>query len=398
MPFSLIRKFSKANQTVPIKICVLTSAHPAFDVRIFHKECKSLARAGYEVTLVAPHLESQRIEGITLRAVAPATGRCERWFKTIGAVYRTAVAAEADVYHFHDPELLPVGLLLRAQGKKVVYDIHEDLPLTVSYKPYVPKSLRRPLAKLCSMVELLTTRQLSGLIAATPEIAKRFSGHPNVCVVQNYPIREEFSEDAEGSLSSGYVTYVGLRITKARGADEMVRTMGLLSESLPVRLKLAGVIEPPALLQQLEATPGWTSIDYLGSLGRASVSDLIRNAIAGLVVLHPEPNYVNSHPVKLFEYMCAGIPVIASDFPVFRSIVEGAKCGILVNPLSVRQIADAIEFLYTHPDEARAMGARGRLAISSRYNWQHEEQTLLGMYNRMCHVSESYEQIGSQLT
>jgi glycosyltransferase involved in cell wall biosynthesis len=338
---------------VPIKICVLTSAHPAFDVRIFHKECKSLARAGYEVAFVAPDRESQRIDGVTIRAVTPAKGRFERWFKTTGAVYRAAVAVDADVYHFHDPELLPVGLLLRARGKKVIYDIHEDLPLTVSYKPYVPKWLQRPLAKVCAIVESLTVRQFSGLIAATPEIAARFSGHSNVCVVQNYPIREEFGDEAESSVCGGYVVYVGLRITKARGAEEMVRAMGLLGESHSIRLKLAGAIEPPELLQQLEAAPGWASIDYLGSLGRAGVSELIRNAIAGLVVLHPEPNYVSSHPVKLFEYMCAGIPVI---------------------------------------------GARGRLAVSSHYNWQHEEQTLLEMYNRMCHAAESCEQLGSQLT
>lgn len=383
---------------MPIKICVLTSAHSAFDVRIFHKECKSLARAGYEVTLVAPHQESQRVDGVTLRAVTPGNGRSERWFKTTGAVYRAAIAAGADVYHFHDPELMLVGLLLRARGKKVIYDIHEDLPLTVSYKPYVPKWFQRPLAKVFSVMESLATRYFSGLIAATPEIAARFTGHSNVCVVQNYPIREEFSEETGTSASSDYVTYVGLRITNARGAEEMVRAIGLIAESIPIRLKLAGTIEPPSLLQQLQATRGWRSTEYLGSLGRAGVSDLIRNAKAGLVVLHPEPNYVNSHPVKLFEYMCAGIPVIASDFPVFRSIVDSAKCGILVDPLSPREIADAIEFLCTHPDEARAMGARGRLAVGRRFNWQHEEQSLLGMYNRMCHVAESCAHLGSELT
>jgi glycosyltransferase involved in cell wall biosynthesis len=381
-----------------MKICVLTSAHPALDVRIFHKECKSLARAGFEVTLVAPHQESQRIDGVAIRAVKPASGRSERWLKTTAAVYREAVAVDADVYHFHDPELMMIGLLLRARGKKVIYDIHEDLPLTVSYKPYVPKWMQRPLARIVSVMESIATRQFSGLIAATPEIASRFSVHSNVCVVQNYPIREEFTQETEASASGDYVAYVGLRITRARGAEEMVRAIGLLAESHAIRLKLAGTVEPPALLRQLGATPGWPSTEYLGALGRAGVSKLIRNAIAGLVVLHPEPNYVNSHPVKLFEYMCAGIPVIASDFPVFRSIVEGAKCGILVDPLSPREIADAIEFLCAHPDEARAMGARGRLAVSSRYNWPHEEQALLGMYNRMCHVAESREHLGCELT
>jgi glycosyltransferase involved in cell wall biosynthesis len=383
---------------VPIKICVLTSAHPAFDVRVFHKECRSLARAGYEVTLVAPHGESARADGVTIKGVAPAKGRFERWFQTTRAVYRAAVGVDADVYHFHDPELIPAGLLLRAEGKKVVYDVHEDLPLTVSYKPYVPKWLRRPLSRALAIMEWFAVRWFSGLIAASPEIAARFASHSNVCVVQNYPLREEFPEESEASGSGDYVVYVGLRITRARGAEEMVRAMELLPSTAAIRLRLAGTIEPEDLLRQLDAMPGWRATEYLGSLGRAGVSELIRNAIAGLVVLHPEPNYVNSHPVKLFEYMCAGIPVIASDFPVFRGIIEQAQCGILVDPFSPQQLADAIEFLCTHPEEARAMGARGRLAVSSRYNWQHEERALLGMYNRMCHSAESCGDLGSELT
>jgi glycosyltransferase involved in cell wall biosynthesis len=384
---------------VPIKICVLTSAHPVFDVRIFHKECKSLARAGYDVTLVAAHEESLRVEGVAIKAVAPAKGRFERWFKTTTAVYRAAVAVDADVYHFHDPELIPVGLLLRARRKRVIYDLHEDLPQTVPYKPYVPKWMQRPLSRVLAMVESLAVGRFSGLVAASPEIAARFAGHANVCVVQNYPLREEFPvEVGETSGPSDYVVYVGLRITRARGAVEMVRAMELLRGPDPIRLRLAGTIEPADLMRELETLAGWRSTEYIGSLGRAGVSELVRNAIAGLVVLHPEPNYVNSHPVKLFEYMCAGIPVIASDFPVFRGIIEQARCGILVDPRSPKEIAEAIEFLRAHPEEARAMGARGRLAVNSRYNWEHEEQALLGMYNRMCHVAESCGDLGSELT
>jgi glycosyltransferase involved in cell wall biosynthesis len=383
---------------VPIKICVLTSAHPAFDVRIFHKECKSLARAGYDVTLVAPHLESQQVDGVNIKAVRPATGRLRRLFQTTADVCHAAVAVDADVYHFHDPELMPVGLLLRARGKKVIYDIHEDLPLTISYKSYIPRWLQRPLARASAIMESCASRYFTGLIAATPEIAERFSQHENVAVVQNYPLHAEFPvQETSPSASGTYVTYVGLRITKARGAEEMVRAIELLADSHPVLLKLAGTIEPIALLRQLETSPGWRSTEYLGFLGRAGISDLVRNAIAGLVVLHPEPNYVTSHPVKLFEYMCAGIPVIASNFPVFRAIVEGAKCGLLVDPLSPKEIAGAIQFLCTHPHEARAMGERGRLAVVSRYNWQNEERSLFAMYQRLGSAPASCTNLGSEL-
>ncbi len=384
---------------MPTKICVMTSAHPACDVRIFHKECKSLARAGYEVTLVAPGNKSECVDGVAIKTVTPARGRLRRVVGTTAAVYRAAAEVDADVYHFHDPELIPVGLLLRARGKKVIYDIHEDLPLTVSYKAYVPNWLKKPVGKLLNNMETLSARYFSGLIAATPEIAARFAAHSNVAVVQNYPIREEFlCEETMRVGTSNYVTYVGLRITEPRGATEMVRAMELLPKALGLRLKLVGTIEPTSLLEKLQGTSGWGSTEYLGALGRAGVSEVIRKAIAGLVVLHPEPNYVSSHPVKLFEYMCAGVPVIASDFPVFRSIVEGAKCGILVDPLSAGQIADAVEYLYSHPEEAQAMGARGKLAVNSRYNWEHEELALLNVYRSVSQIPESCRHLGSELT
>lgn len=375
----------------------MTSAHPAFDVRIFHKEARSLARAGFEVTLVVPHRDSQRAGEIEILAVPMATGRFARLLRTTRAVYRRARAADADVYHFHDPELIPAGLLLRLRGKKVIYDIHEDLPGSLAYKDYLPGWLRRPLGRIVDLVERAASRQFSGLVAATPEIAARFAGHPNVATVQNYPMREEFRAPESGGHRGNYVTYVGLRITRARGAREMIEALQLVPSSIPVRLRLVGTIEPPELLDSLAASPGWSSTEYMGPLGRTGISEVLSGAIAGLVVLHPEPNYVNSHPVKLFEYMCAGIPVVASDFPVFRSIVEGAGCGILVDPLAPAEIAAAIVYLATHPEEAREMGERGRAAIDSRYNWRREEERLLDVYRRVALLPRECS-LGAELT
>ncbi len=368
------------------KACVMTSAHPAFDVRIFHKECRSLTQAGYEVTLIAPHPESQHTHGIVIEAVPLHSQRFRRMFQTTRAVYRAARAVDADIYHFHDPELIPVGLLLRTEGKTVVYDIHEDLPRTLSYKHYIPSWLQKPLEKIIDFSETQAARWFSGLIAATPEIAARFNRkHSKVNIVQNYPLFEEFKPiAAETRRRCDYIAYVGARITKARGVQEMVRALELLPESLDMRLKLVGSIDPPELISELDTMPGWQRTEYLGPLGRTAVAEVIQGATAGLVVLHPERNYVASHPVKLFEYMCAGIPVIASDFPVFRSIVKNAGCGLLVNPLDPGEIADAIQYLWTHPGEARQMGERGRHAVEVRYNWANEEKKLLNMYRQLC--------------
>ena len=367
------------------RACVMTSAHPAFDVRIFHKECKSLAAAGYDVTLIAPHPESQNVHGVAIEAVPQHLPRFQRMFKATWAIYKAARKVDADIYHFHDPELIPAGLLLRLLGKKVIYDAHEDLPRTLAYKPYIPSWLQSSLERLVEFCELSASRHLSGLVAATPEIAARFHRHnPHTCIVQNYPLLEEFSEaTTDATRKGGHIAYVGARITEARGAREMIRALEFLEDLPEARLKLAGSIDSADLLSELSSMPGWKRTDYLGPIGRKAVSDLIGGAVVGLVVLHPETNYVNSHPVKLFEYMCAGIPVIASDFPVFRSIINGARCGLLVNPLDPREIAEAIRYISAHPAEARHMGESGRQAVRLRYNWKNEERKLLKLYSQV---------------
>ncbi|MGH9716748.1 MAG: glycosyltransferase [Candidatus Acidiferrales bacterium] len=361
----------------------MTSAHPPFDVRIFHKECRSLARAGYRVTLIAPTDRDRQCGDIFVRAFPKYRSRRQRMVKGTLAMYRAAKQENADIYHFHDPELIPVGLLLRASGRHVVYDAHEDLPKTISYKTYVPAWLRVPLQAVVKVLEEFAVRFLSGVIAATGPIAERFSKIDRRVVVHNYPLLEEFPAHAtDSSTEPGhYIAYVGARITRGRGAVEMVQAIGLVRPELEVQLKLAGAFDPADLPKRLSELPGWNRTDCLGLLGRTEVARMLRRARAGLVLLHPEANYLNSQPVKLFEYMGAAIPVLASDFPVWRNVIESAGCGLLVNPLKPASIASAIEYLCTHPEEADEMGRRGRKAVEDRYNWIKEEQKLLEFYS-----------------
>lgn len=369
------------------KICILTSAHPAFDVRIFHKEGKSLARAGYEVILIASGDADGTYEGITLKCLPVWKNRKDRLLRGLASVYRLALKADADIYHFHDPELIPVALLLRAHGKKVVYDIHEDLPRTIGYKPYLPRVLDKPISRAVQVIEDWASGRFSALVTATPVIGDRFSRrNSNIAVVNNYPKMEELQNFGRGDshkTRAANLLYVGMRITRSRGAEEMIRAMSLLPEDLRANLRLAGGWGSPELASSMQKTPGWTSTTFLGLLDREGVADELRQAYAGLVILHPEPNYVASQPVKLYEYMCAGIPVIASDFPLWREIVTSAGCGLLVNPKDPREIAEAMKYLLTHPEEAGEMGRRGFEAIAERYNWAKEEETLLRFYRKL---------------
>jgi glycosyltransferase involved in cell wall biosynthesis len=371
-----------------VRVCVMTSVHPPFDVRIFHKECKSLAREGYEVTLIAPGTHSGTVNGVRLEAIPKARNRFDRMVRGSLEVYKKARREDADIYHFHDPELIPIALLLRLSGKHVIYDAHEDLPRTFTYKSYIPRFLRSLVARFAGIIEESSSRVFSAVVVANPVTADRFRAiHRHAVVVHNYPKIEELREahvpDGRNKSGDGAFLYVGMRITRPRGAEEMIRAVGMLPPELKARLKLVGAWDPPDLPRRLSSLPGWERTEYLGTLGRPAVARVLREARAGLCLLHPEPNYLTAEPVKIFEYMCSGIPVITGDFPSCRDIIETVGCGLLVDPLDPEEIAWAMEYLHSNPEEANAMGQRGLEAVQSEYNWRREENVLLDLYRNL---------------
>ena len=366
------------------RIVHLTSVHPPFDTRIFHKECRSLVRAGYAVTLVAPHERNEAVDGVQIAAVHKTSRRLRRMTTTVAQVYRRAVQLDADLYHFHDPELIPVCLLLRARDRRVIYDIHEDVPrsLFAPSRDYLPAHVKRPLSWLIEHLENLAARQFSALVAATPAIGWRFQVlNPHTKIISNFPIPDELASPAGVAWDkrSFSVAYVGA-IALERGLRQMVEAMAYLPDHLQARLKLAGDFSPPQHRDGVVNLLGWQRVDELGFADRSQVAHLLGQVRAGLVLFHPDPNHIQAQPNKMFEYMAAGIPVIASDFPLWRDLIEGTECGLVVNPLKPGEIAGAIEFVLTHPDEAEAMGRRGREAVETRYNWESEASKLLRLY------------------
>lgn len=365
------------------KICHLTSVHPPFDTRIFYKECRTLAQAGYDVVLVVPHDRDEVVDGVRIRAVSKPENRRERMTKTVLQVYKTVVAENADIYHFHDPELIPVGIVLKLKGKKVIYDVHEDVPKDILTKDYIPMLLRRPIATGAAIVEHMAAKYLDAIIPATPTISQRFPMGKSV-FVQNFPMLNELvtANAMPYSNRSNDIVYVG-GIAAIRGIREMVEAIGLLPEALEARLCLAGTFSPAELYNEVCTMPGWKRVKFLGWQTREQVAALLGKARVGLVLLHPTLCYYDALPVKLFEYMSAGIPVVASDFPVWRKIVEETGCGLLVNPLDPIAIADAIQWLLEHPIEAERMGHLGSEAVNSKFNWHFESKKLLSLYSRL---------------
>lgn len=371
-----------------MKICHLTSVHSPFDTRVFGKECRSLARAGYEVHLVAGHPSDEVRDGVRIHAVKKDASRIRRMVFTVSRVFRKALEIDADLYHFHDPELVPAGLLLKLRGKRVIYDIHEDYSSWLTFNEGIPSWLRVPAAKAFTQLEKLAVGGFDALVTVTPYIHRRFeTANRCTAMIRNFPVAAEFASNGADRIPwadrEDAMCYIG-GITPQRGFAEMARAVSLVREQRPVKLLLGGEFSPAArdILDGLSAEDSG-AIECFGWVSRSRIAEIFRRSRIGLVVLHPEKNFLMSYPTKLFEYMSAGLPVICSDFPLFRTFDEGVGCCRFVDPLNPRSLADAVLFLLDHPDEAQAMGERGKRAVEKMYSWEREEESLLALYDRI---------------
>lgn len=363
-----------------------TTVHPRTDVRIRVKEVATLARvwSGNVALYVQDGKgdDTEASDGVIVHDTgAPEPGRLRRMTWGAFRMYRAVRRARPRVAHFHDPELLPWAMLLRLQGMRVIYDVHEDAPATVLSKDYIPKILRRPLAWAVRLFERLAQASFSAIAAATPAIGQNFGGKADL--VQNFPLLNELSFDTPTPHSTRppHFAYIG-GITAVRSAIEIVEAIGRVPHP-DARLQMGGKFSPKSLEDSARALDGWADVDFHGWIGRDDVRDILGRVRAGLVLFHPMPNHVRAQPNKLFEYMAAGLPVIASDFPLWRNIVDGAGCGLLVDPQDPQAIADAMQWILDNPDEAAAMGRRGRAAVEERYNWEAESETLIALYRRL---------------
>ncbi len=360
------------------KVVHLTSVHPRNDTRIFLKECCSLFQHGYKVSLVVADGNGDAVvDGVSIYDVGKSSGRLSRMVKTTGKIYKEALSLNADIYHLHDPELIPTGLKLLRKKKTVFFDAHEDLPKQILAKPYLRSWQARLLSIFLSEYERYSLRKFSGIITATPFIRDKFlTINKNTVDVNNFPLLGELSaidQPLQWNRKKNWVCYVG-GLTLIRGIKEIVSAMTETRSS--VRLQLAGAFRESTFEQEVKSLPGWEMVDELGFLDRPGIRRVLDESIAGLVTLHPVINYLDALAVKMFEYMSAGLPVIASNFPLWKKIIEEHNCGICVDPLDPQAIAEAIDFLLSHPKKAMEMGENGRQAVIEQYNWNREEEKL----------------------
>lgn len=365
----------------------MSSVHKWDDNRVF-KESSSLAKQ-YRVDLCAVgDFSYRRVQGVDVFGLPDFKKRYWRpvnWFR----LFRHAVNAQACVYHFHDPELIPLGLILKLFGRKVIYDVHEDYFDAILHKYWLPKPVRRAIAVVFNALEKVCSKFFDAIIFAEIAYNDSFQGTNNLKTnILNYPLLTTHYEPVDKKNSQCInLIYCG-GISVIRGAEQIIAALALLvREGISVHLFLVGPFLPPAyeasIKQQITGYQLQNHVTVTGRIPPSGLYHYYRQADIGLALLHPVENYLKSQATKLFEYMAAGIPIVASDFPRWQALLQDVGAGLTVNPFDPEEIAAKIKRLINDPQLRLYMGRNGKRAYIERFNWHSEEIKLLSLYGSL---------------
>lgn len=369
-----------------MKICHLSSVHDRYDPRVFQKECSSLAGVGYNVVYIVNDGEPDEIKnGVHIKSTGlPKGSHLRRILKVTKKIKKMALSESADVYHFHDPELIPVGLFLKKKGFVVIDDVHEDVPRDILSKTWIPKFLRNLISFSVEKYEECNLKKFDYLITVSPFLVERLEEiNPNVVQVTNYPIVSSVPKiDKEEYLKrSNTICFTGA-ISSAWQHGYILDAL----KDVGCRYLMAGKTEP-GYLESLGNHSEFNKVEYRGVVPPSEVIKIFEESKIGMAVADYRPGAGYKRGTlgntKIYEYMRAGLPIVCTDFDAWIGQVGKYDCGICVNPTDTKSIKTAIKQLFDNPEKAYVMGQNGQKAVMEEYNWEKQFKNLLGVYKNI---------------
>lgn len=365
-------------------VLMLAPVHRPWGNRVV-RESQSLVEAGYQVRALMRCAEAHCVDGVQFLPAPAYRNRLQRFLR-IPQVLLIALREKADIYHLHNPDMIPVALALKLLGKTVIYDTHEDYSQRLLLRGWLPKLLRRPLGYLLSLAE----RGLSHLLDATlvtqerqlPRFSKRCRLLRNAPVL-SATLMARVRTQAETLVREARpyrLIYAG-GLSRARGLFNALDALQALNvQGLATRLWLLGPELEPCLDQAMRH-PAWAHVDYLGLQAHETVLAHMMRADVGLAVLGDAGDHAAARPTKLFEYMACGLPFVASDFPLWREFV-GDRGGLWVRADDPAGLLEALFALLEDDAWRRELAAQGGEFVAG-FNWGEEQQNLLSLYEKL---------------
>lgn len=360
----------------------MTSVHPWDDNRIFYKECLSLNERFDEIYLIANAPDDHQHDDINILSIPKIKSTLLRVLILPWIVLYKGLKTNGQIYHFHDPELIFVGLILRLCKKTVIYDIHEDNLSLIHTRSYIPKIFRSVTVFLVYFFEFIAEKCMI-VILAESYYQKRFR---EGLVIKNYPIitGNRTSITNNNSIENKLI-YTG-KITKVRGALHHASIVNYCSN---VEVHMVGK-HTTKIASEMKNETG-KEYDRLILTGENTFVSPIEisqyyennNWIAGLALFPKTNHYYQKELTKFFEYMYNGIPVICSNFPVWEKLIKENNCGITVDPTNHNQIIEAINLLIENPDYRLKLGQNGKKLVHEQYNWGIEKEKLFQLYSSL---------------
>lgn len=373
-----------------MKVVHLSSVHSVYDTRITYKYGRSLARRGIDTHIVmlwrgekVPK-DIKAVKNLSVHFVANDIPSSRLARSTIGSlrVVLQARSLGADIYHLHDPELLPWARMFLPYPSRVVYDMHENLPLSIEDKLWIPRLFRSNSARIVSLLEAWLLANLN-VVFAESSYQKWYPMLKRVRVVLNYPIFKELP-NASPNSDRFLIGYVG-GVTKSRGGLAMLEAVSKLQKrGWRVGLRCVGPIDDEFQreLNDYIRDESVEDVHFYGRMPLPAALKVLEECSVGIALLARTGNYEESIPTKILEYMGMGLPVISSDFPLYRQIVRGSDCGLTVEPTS-SELEKALEWMIVNPSKRLEMSANGRTAVEQQYSWENEFEKIIECYREM---------------
>ncbi|MCR1935232.1 glycosyltransferase family 4 protein [Clostridium tepidum] len=363
-----------------IKICHISTAHPTFDTRIYYKECRTIAKNEYDIYLLIANDKDEIVDDVKIVHLPKKNGRFYRFFKKRKIAFKKAVEIDADIYHFHDPELIPVGIKLKKLGKKVIYDVHEDVPKQILTKEWLKSDIiRKIVSNIFNKYEKKASNNFDKIVCVSEDIANNFDKNKTV-IIRNFPVISDIDSikpiDIEKKLP--VVIYAG-GLTKIRGIKEVIDAMELLNGK--VKLWLLGKWENKNYEEECMRSKGWKYVEYFGLIPQKQAYSYMKKADIGIVNFWPVDNHISALPNKPFEYMACELPMIMSDFEYWNCVFK--DCFLGIDPKNPEDISKKIQKLLHDKNLMKQLGQNGRNFVLKKYSWESEGKTLLNTYKEL---------------